>query len=349
MHGSSEAIASLSERLRVALASATGTTVTVRELTPLTGGACQDNYRVRLSIGESSEQQLVLRSDAARSLAGSIDRRGEFAVLERARAAGVKTPAARWLTKGLVAPGRWAFLLDWVEGEALGRRVVKAPHLAAARERLPAQLAEELAKIHSITPSPDEPLRGVSMVTGPDDDPCAAALRFLRSMIDSLPEPHPALELTFRWLADHAPSRAAPCLVHGDFRVGNFMVTPDGLSAVLDWEFAHWGDPEEDIAWLCVRDWRFGELSKAAGGLARREAFYQRYESASGRAIDEQRARWWEVMGNARWAAGSVQQGERYLSGEEHDVELIAIARRAAEMEWEALRLLRMPVRRRKP
>jgi hypothetical protein len=45
-------------------------------------------------------------------------------------------------------------------------------------------------------------------------------------------------------------------------------------------------------------------------------------------------------MGNVRWGVGSVMQGERYLSGEESDLELIAIARRAVEMEYEALRLI---------
>jgi aminoglycoside phosphotransferase (APT) family kinase protein len=160
-------------------------------------------------------------------------------------------------------------------------------------------------------------------------------------MLATLPEPQPAVEFVCAWLAEHKPSRVAPRLVHGDFRVGNFMVGPEGLRAVLDWEFSHWGDPAEDVAWLCVRDWRFGELALAAGGIATREELYAQYERATGATLDRERVRWWEIMGNARWAAGSVQQGERYLSGDESDIELLAIARRAAEMQWEALRLLR--------
>ena len=253
----------------------------------------------------------------------------------------MRTPATSCLTESLVAEGRWAYLLDWVDGEAIGRRVTKAPQLAKARERLPTELAEELAKIHTITPDNAPSLRSLSMVTGPDDDPCEGALRFLRAMIAHLPEPHPALEFVCAWLAEHRPTRAATTLTHGDFRVGNFMVGPEGLRAVLDWEFAHWGDPIEDVAWMCVRDWRFGELSLAAGGLATREAFVRDYERVTSTSVDRDRVRWWEIMGNARWAAGSVEQGERYLSGAESDIELIAIARRAAEMEWEALRLIR--------
>jgi len=48
----------------------------------------------------------------------------------------------------------------------------------------------------------------------------------------------------------------------------------------------------------------------------------------------------WEVMGNVRWAAASLHQGERYMSGGDADIELVAVARRAIEMEYEALRLI---------
>ncbi|MFO0563333.1 MAG: phosphotransferase family protein [Polyangiales bacterium] len=330
-------LSALRERLSPALNTAFETPVAIEELSPLSGGACQDNYRLKLSGAGT----FALRSDAARSLAGSIGRREEYAVISAAHRAGVKTPRARFLTESLVADGRWGYLLDWVEGEAIGRRVVKAPQLAAARQALPAQLADELAKIHSITPESAPDVAALSMVTRPEDDPCEGALTFLRSMLATLPEPQPAVEFVCAWLAKHRPSRVEPRLVHGDFRVGNFMVGPDGLRAVLDWEFSHWGDPAEDVAWLCVRDWRFGELSLEAGGIATREAFYREYERATGATLDRERVRWWEIMGNARWAAGSVQQGERYLSGDESDIELLAIARRAAEMQWEALRLLR--------
>ncbi len=75
-------------------------------------------------------------------------------------------------------------------------------------------------------------------------------------------------------------------LVHGDFRTGNFMVGPDGLVGLLDWEFARWGDPVDDIGWLCVRDWRFGKVKQPAGGFCSRERFCAAYTQASGRTVD---------------------------------------------------------------
>ena len=160
-------------------------------------------------------------------------------------------------------------------------------------------------------------------------------------MLDTPVEPRPPLELALHWLRSNASApRTEITLVHGDFRTGNLMVTPEGLSGVLDWEFSHWGSPAEDLAWMCVRDWRFGQLELAAGGFAERGRLYEEYENASGREVFEDEVHYWEVMGNVRWAAASLHQGERYLSGGDSDIELVGVARRAIEMEYEALRLI---------
>src|SRR3981081_4692632 len=83
-------------------------------------------------------------------------------------------------------------------------------------------------------------------------------------------KPHPTVELAFRALGpDRAPARRT--LVHGDFRVGNLMVAPGGVSAVLDWELAHVGDPLEDLGWLCVPAWRFGRPARPAARPGTRE------------------------------------------------------------------------------
>ncbi len=319
----------------------TGERVTVQTLTPLTGGACQDNFRVELSVGDGDLEVMALRSDAKTSLPGSLRRDAECAVIHAAVARNVHTPAARWLTQDLVRPGAWAYFLDWVEGDAIGARVTRHPTLEAARAELPRQLAHTLAAIHSITPAdhPDLPLDREPF--GRDDDPAQAALDFVRRTLDALPHDRPASEFALRWLRDHAPPKGEVTLVHADFRTGNFMVTPEGLAGVLDWEFAHWGDPMEDLGWLCVRDWRFGQVKKPVGGFASRADFYAAYAEASGRAVDPARVHWWEICGNLRWGSAAAVQGQRYLKGEK-DIELLAIPRRAAEMEYEALRLIQV-------
>lgn len=321
--------------------------VVVSRLDPLAGGACQDNWKVELG----DARRFVLRSDSRTSISGSLDRAGELKVVQAAVAAGVHTPQARWPAQDLVREGAYAYFLDWVFGEALGRRVVKSPELQAARLKLPGQLASELARIHAITPAShptlfDRPEKDAGKLRPFDRhdgdpgaiDPVGTALEHLRLALEAHP-PRPALELVLSWLRKHKPGRSEVTLVHGDFRVGNFLVGKDGLEAVLDWEFSRWGTPAEDLAWISVRDWRFGKLDLPIGGLCKREPFYGAYTEASGRRVDPAEVHYWEVLGNARWAVGSIDQGQRYQSGD-RDLELIAVARRAAEMEHEALRLI---------
>ena len=344
--------AELRSRVEAHLTERAGVVVRVQSVEPLAGGACQDNYKVAMTFESgplAGARSMVLRSDSRTSLAGSLDRKDEYAVIGAAVERGVKTPAARFLGVGIVRAGAHAYFLDWVDGEAIGRRVVSSPKLEGARKLLGPELARELARIHGIKPAVHPDLLNASQARAPGFDPVGEALRFTRTILDRAEVSAP-LELILRWLAENTPPREAgtrreTTLVHGDFRTGNFLVTPLGLAALLDWEFAHWGSPCYDLAWIALRDWRFGQLKLPIGGFARRLELYEAYERESGRTLSLQELHWWEVLGNLRWAAGSLSQARRYTVGGESDIELAAIGRRAAEMEYEALRLIDRGVR----
>lgn len=333
----------LAGRIAARLTEATGQPVAVTALTPLSGGACQENFRVELDLA-GERRVTCLRSDARTALPASVGRAVEYAVIEAAVAAGVPTPAARWPSPDLVRDGADAYFLDWLDGDAIGARVTRHASLAAAREKLPEQLARALAAIHRITPATHPALPIARAPFSGDGDPADGAIRFVGEMLDRLDAPRPASEYALRWLRAHKPPPGDVTLVHADFRTGNFMVDRHGLVGVLDWEFTHWGDPIEDIGWLMTRDWRFGQDDKPIGGLCGRRQFYAAYTEASGRAVDPARARWWEICGNLRWAVAAAFQGRRYAEGEP-EFELLAIPRRAAEMEYEALRLIELAER----
>ena len=115
-----------------------------------------------------------------------------------------------------------------------------------------------------------------------------------------------------RWLETHLPAPAAPVLCHHDFRTGNYLLDGAKLTGILDWEFAGWGDPHEDIGWFCSKGWRFARLDREAGGIADRAPFYRGYESESGRRVDPERVRFWEVLASVRWAVIALQQSDRH-------------------------------------
>src|SRR5262249_31949082 len=157
------------------------------------------------------------------------------------------------------------------------------------RSALPGDLARELARIHAIDVG-DERVSALRTRAAAGDDPRRFARFEIARYRDLLAVadqgwPRPALRFAERWLLAHAPACDRATLVHGDFRVGNVMFDERGLTAVLDWELAHVGDPLEDLGWLAVRAWRFGRDDLAVGGLCARESFWELYERETGAPI----------------------------------------------------------------
>jgi aminoglycoside phosphotransferase (APT) family kinase protein len=309
----------------------------VHALVQLAGGASQEAWALDLETTEGMRRALVMRRDMGGALTyAALSREREFAVLTAAHAAGVPVPEP--FAEPVEIDGKWAFFMARIDGEAVGRRLVQDPAFVAAREGLPDQLAAALATIHAV----DWRAAGLAAVLG--EPPSRAIDREIERLyreLDSLDEPHPALEIALRWLHLHRPSAAEErVLVHGDFRIGNVLVGPQGLNAVLDWEFAHLGDPYEDVAWLLVRAWRFGKDALEAGGIAERETWLRAYERASGRNLDRAVVTYWEIVGNVKWAIGARMQAQRHLDGLERSIELASLGRICVEMEAEALRLI---------
>ena len=144
---------------------------------------------------------------------------------------------------------------------------------------------------------------------------------------------------THEWLLAHRPPHTADALIHGDLRMGNVIVDHDGLAAVIDWELIHRGDPHEDLAWLSLKAWRFGQPFEV-GGLGSLDELVAAYEAAGGRTIDRDTLRWWLVAKTFTWGVGCMLQADTHLSGRVRSVDLAAVGRRTAEQEWDLIELL---------
>lgn len=140
----------LASHLAAFLTTAAGAPAEISALTQIAGGASLETWAVNATVG-GVPYQLVLRMDLASNMnPNALTRAQEFALLGAACDAGVLAPRPRWLDADGTALGRPFFLMDRVAGKSIGPRVVRRPELAAARAVLPAQMAEQLARIHTI-------------------------------------------------------------------------------------------------------------------------------------------------------------------------------------------------------
>ncbi len=312
------------DQIAAALAARLGGTV--RDLLRLSGGASRVTSAFELEVPGAAPRRLILQMDRGDLGAGGGKVPMERALLEAARAAGVPVPAVVAMGVGDDLGAGW-LVVERLEGETIPRKILRDDEWAGARRALTAQCAGALAAIHTIDPGAIDGL--------PTADPLGDPLPFL----DALGEARPALELGVRWLDRHRPAAGPRVTVHGDFRFGNFLVGPEGLRGVLDWELAHAGDPAEDIGWLCAPAWRFGG-SDEVGGFGSMEELLGSYAAAGGEAMDRDRVHWWQVHATVKWAVICSLQASAHLSGSTRSVELAAIGRRVCESEWDLFALL---------
>ncbi|HKU57421.1 MAG TPA: phosphotransferase family protein [Gaiellaceae bacterium] len=284
----------------------------------LPGGASKEAW----AVDAEGERLLVRRAGGGVIHRHTLSLRDEFEVLRAAHEAGVKVPSPVEYIEDL--DGREAFVMERLDGETIGRRIVR---MAAVPERLPLEMAGELAKIHGL-----EPAR-LPFLT-------EASIDRLVDELDEVGEPHPAIELGVWWLRGNRPPPRPPVVVHGDFRIGNLVVDETGLVGVLDWEFAHLDEPARDLAFALVRAWRFGVPEKRLGGIGDAGPYLERYNELTGFDVRPEELDYWELAGNAAWAIGCLTQAQRHLTGQERSVELAILGRLGAEVEHEICSLL---------
>jgi aminoglycoside phosphotransferase (APT) family kinase protein len=311
------------------LSEAAGLSVELGAASLLSGGAIQQNWAISVTCGGAAEEW-VLRTDNAAVLAVSLPRTAEFALLRAAFAAGVTVPEPLFCCADAGVIGAPFFVMRRVGGTATGFRLAKQAAAMGGDAALVRQAGQELARIHRIAP----PRADLVFLGTPPGDAGAAFVAAMRARLDAAGTPRPALEWGLSALERHPLPPLPPVLCHNDFRTGNLMVQDHAITAVLDWEFAAWGDPHADLGWFCAPCWRFGNLALEAGGLGPRAALLEGY----GPAADPSRLPFWELAASIRWAVIAADQGARHLSGQDRGLELALTAHIIPELELDILR-----------
>jgi aminoglycoside phosphotransferase (APT) family kinase protein len=299
----------------------------VSGLRRLSGGASQETWAFR-----AGERDLILRRkpDGVIGSGNAIGLDKEAALIQAAARQGAPVPPIVHVCTPDDGVGE-AYIMGKVEGETLGRRIVRDEAFAAVRPKLARQCGEVLARIHAT------PLEGLPELVTSD---AASELEKYEAVYRGVGAKRPIFEAAFRWLKDRAPAMEKPVLLHGDFRNGNIMFHPEaGVAAVLDWELAHLGDPAEDMGWICTASWRFGG-AKPVGGFGDYEDLLAGYEAAGGKPIPLERVLYWQTLGSLKWGVMCLIMYQTYASGADPSVERAMIGRRTSETEIDLIALL---------
>ncbi len=297
------------------------------ELKRLSAGANRETWSFDAVAGNSVDRLIMQRAREGATQPGRCS--VEADVMRHARSGGVTVPEVLVAGDAPNPLDRDFMIARRLVGESIARRILRDPDLESARRLFVADCARELVAIHTLDPGP---MVGRLTEIG---DPVDAQ----RVAYEGFDDPHPVFDLAFRWLAENRLAPVGPRIVHGDFRMGNLLISEGGIAAVLDWELCHIGDPRGDLGWLCARAWRFGEPG-AVGGIGSKADLLESYEAAGGFRVGMDELRWWELLATLRWGNACLVLVDDHRRGRSRSVELAMIGRRIAEVEYDALLLL---------
>ena len=298
-------------------------------LVPLTGGASKEIWK--FEVQDTDEiKQYILRKGSGIEGPLAIKTSDEALLQQEVKKINAPVPEIVAVSSLDEELGD-SYIMKFVEGESIPRKVLRDNEYKDALTLLAFQCGESIAKIHEVEVNN---LHYLQEKTPMDQ------LNELYSTYESFNQPSPMFEYTYLWLKDQDFGDIKASLVHGDFRLGNIIVSNSGLESIIDWELAHIGNPLQDLGWICGNSWRFGQNEKVVGGFGDLEDLLKGYNSISKFEVNENLVRTWQVFGTFRWGVICLIQAAAHLNGSVNSIEKAAIGRRVSETEIDIADLL---------
>lgn len=139
---------------------------------------------------------------------------------------------------------------------------------------------------------------------------------------------HPMIHYATRWLRANLPVAPRVAIVHGDYRLGNFLAIGETITAILDWELVHLGDPHEDLAWACLPQYRNGTTLMSR--LIARDTLYARYEAKTGIKVDTTTMQFYEIFSLYKLAITHMAGVAVFQRNDFHDMRMPAMGTQIA-------------------
>ncbi|HWO93824.1 MAG TPA: phosphotransferase family protein [Dehalococcoidia bacterium] len=307
-------------------------------LVQIPGGASRETWSFDAAWEDEEGRHtwpLIVRRDPVAGLL-ETDRDREFAVYRALQGSSIPVPPVYWLERDSAWLERPFFIMGRVPGIATPDAVLKGEF--GSPEVIGHEMARILADIHMFDWTKHD-LEALGPPPAPNECASREVEHWQRIYERESFEPRPILDAAFRWLRAHPPTAERISLVHGDYRTGNYLVTHDGITAVLDWEMAHLGDPMEDLGWTCMRFWRWARDDRV-GGVLTREQFFHRYEEAGGPRVDLDSVHYWELLGNLKMAIICITGARSFVEKRAVNATLAMVGRAVAPLELELLDMM---------
>ncbi len=140
--------------------------------------------------------------------------------------------------------------------------------------------------------------------------------------------PFPLADEGIRWLKAHAPVAERVAVVHGDYRTGNFLEQGGRITAILDWELVHLGDPHEDLAWVSLPMYMGG--SPYLCRLCEPDWFFERYAQQAGLSVSMATLHYYQVFSFLKLAATHMAAARCFEDGRSNDMRMPAMGSQVA-------------------
>lgn len=291
--------------------------VRVTNLSRIPGGASRETWMFDAAWaaeGGEQSQAFVVRKDPPASLLDT-DREAEYAFYSSFWGTRVPVPRMRWLESDASILGGPFFIMDRILGCEGNTRPLQAPPYLAVQSEVARNMYEILGAIATFEweSSPAAKVAEAPTV----ETAWQKELAHWEGIINAEElSPQPIMRAAIRWLRANPPPPAQRIsVVHGDYRVGNFLYREDGsIHGIVDWEMAHLGDPIEDLAWSFNESWQWARDGRP-GGIVDKATAIATWEKASGLKADPAAVAWWEVFCHVKcqgiWITGarSFQEG----------------------------------------
>lgn len=337
-----DTVEKLRARLGAYLTAEAGAAVTVDCLVKFPAGFSWITYGVKLS-GFPKASDLILRLGPPYGLYAPYSAMPEFLSLGALQTSDVPVPRVYAASDDSTILGAPFFLCQRVDGDTplpwggQGNEGMEG----ARRESLARDFIHALAALHNFDWRATELVSWGAGVTNEN----AAALqieqwheRFRRWAL----RPHPMAHRTFAWLRQNQPVAPRIAIVHGDYRLGNFLERGSRITAILDWELVHLGDPVEDVGWAFLPQYRGG--TDLVCGLANEQDFLACYEALAGYSVDRRALRFYIVFSLLKLALTHMAAARCFEDGRFDDMRMPAMATQMAPVFRQIEKTLERPI-----